>query len=77
MADIILTRLTLVETIGEIYCRGGSLAVDGDNLVIRNVTELPDHIKNALRFHKTDLIRYVAAFGGVWPTQPAEMESTL
>jgi len=72
---VALTRLTLVGTILEVYNRGGSLAVDGDKLIVRNVANLPEYLKNALRFHKSDLIKYVSAFGGVWPTQPAKQES--
>lgn len=75
--DIPLTRLSLAETIGQIQKYGGILAVNDDKLIISNVAELPDYIRNALRFHKSSLIKYVSAFGGVWPTQPTGMENTL
>ncbi len=69
MKQIIINRLTLPETLAAINGLDAQLRVDvdGDTLILNTPQTPPVALKNAIRAHKPKLIKYVSAFGGVWP----------
>lgn len=75
-ADVLDCEMTTAETIGAIYKIGGSFEINGDDLLVQNVSSanLPDSVKNALRFHKKSIHRLVTAFGGRWPTREVSIK---